>query len=169
MSHIGARMQVGHFRVTMVAKAFCPYTSSLNIVRKVVNFPMKTQFSAFYRYMLQLPALQDYGSSNQLAMDGMSFGRLQVLFPFQRCALSGKQLSLTAAGVLWRRSDVTSAHPPFICVVFQHRLVRYRATIAAGRDHTHHGGRCGDVERWQPHSEACNLCLSLNRGGRLLV
>ena len=106
------------------------------------------------------------GSSYQFAMDGMSFGRLQVLFPFQRCARSGKQLSLTAAGVLWRRSDVASVHPPFICVVFQHLLVRYRATIAAGRDHTHHGGRCGDVERWQPHSEACTLCLSLNRGGR---
>ena len=27
-------------------------------------------------------------------------------------------------------------------------------------------GGCGDVERWQPHTEACSLCLSLNRGRR---
>ena len=26
-------------------------------------------------------------------------------------------------------------------------------------------GGCGGVERWQPHTEACSLCLFLNRGG----
>ena len=88
----GLRWSPKHFQVVLT---LLPWS----FARQVVSFPMSTKFSAFYRCMLQLGAfcgcsfaLQDCGSSCRLAIDGMSCGRLQALFPFQRYALPGKRL-----------------------------------------------------------------------------
>ena len=91
--------RIDYFRVTLVAKAFGPYASSLKFCQTSGKFSYVDEVLSFLsmyvaapRVLWLLRALQDCGSSCRLAIDGMSCGRLQVLFPFQRYALPGKRL-----------------------------------------------------------------------------
>ena len=91
--------RIDHFRVTLVAKAFCPCASSLKFCQTSGKFSHVDEVLSFLsmhvaaqRVLWLLRALQDCGSSCRLAIDGMSCGRLQALFPFQRYALPGKRL-----------------------------------------------------------------------------
>ena len=93
--------RIDHFRVTLVAKAFCPYASSLKFCQTSGKFSHVDEVLSFLsmyvaapRVLWLLRALQDCGSSCRLAIDSMLCGRLQALFPFQRYmyALPGKGL-----------------------------------------------------------------------------
>ena len=64
---------------------------------------------------------------------------------------------------MWR-----AVHSPFTCVVCHRLLVRHRAAITQARAGPGVTVCVCVVERWQPHAEACTLCLSLNRGERPL-
>ena len=91
--------RIDHFRVTLVAKAFCPYASFLKFCQTSGKFShvdevpsVLSMYVAAPRVLWLLRALQDCCSSSRLAIDGMLCGRLQALFPLQRYALPGKRL-----------------------------------------------------------------------------
>ena len=123
--------RIDHFRVTLVAKAFCHYASSLKFCQTSGKFSHVDEVLSFLsmyvaapRVLWLLRALQNCGSSCRLAIDGESCGRLQALFPFQRYMLPAKDYSseLQACFGVDVRSDVASVHSPFTCVVC-HRLL----------------------------------------------
>ena len=92
------KCRIGHFRVTLVAKAFCPYSSHLKFCETSGKFSHVDEVLSFLsihvsapRVLWLIPALQDCGSSCRLPIDGTLCGRQQVLFPFQRYTLPGKR------------------------------------------------------------------------------
>ena len=133
---------------------------------------MSTKFSAFYRCMLQLRAF--CGCSARCRIVDRHVVLLSTVSRVGGCKPSSlsrdtrylaKDYSseLQACFGVDVRSDVASVHWPFTCVVCHRLLVAPPSLKArAGRDRV----TVCFVERWQPHAEACTLCLSLNRRER---
>ena len=155
----GLRWSPKYFNLTLLPWSFA---------RQVVSFSMLTKFSAFYRCMLQLRAFCGFSARCRIV------DRHVDLLSTTVCRVGGCKPSSLSRDTSYLakeyssevqacfgvngRSDVASVHSPFTCVACHRLLLRHRAAITQGKGRT---WPCVCVfERWQPHAEACTLCLS---------
>ena len=134
---------------------------------------MSTKFSAFYRYMFQLPAF--CGCSPRCRINIVD--RHVDLLPTARHMGGSKLSSLSRDTRYLAKYHSSELQAEWMCEAMSRASTRCLPAscgsvsllnIKAGCDCACGvwSGGCGDVELWQPHTDACSLCLSLDCGGR---
>ena len=136
--------RIDHFRVTLVAKAFCQYASSLKFCQTSGKFSHVDEVLSFLsmyvaapRVLWLLRALQDCDRHVDLLSTVSRVGGCKPSSLSRDTRYLAKDYSseLQACFGVDVRSDVASVHSPFTCVVCHRLLVAPPSLKArAGRD-----------------------------------